>query len=187
MYMQRHILTALREEFDQWEDVLARLSEGQIAAPHLGSFSVKDVVAHLWAWQQITLARVEAAVHNREPELPVWVTGLPADWEDEADLTTDLTNGRIYKLNRDRPWPSVHEAWRAGFTRLLEMSATIRERDMLDSSRYPWLKGHSLAVVLLGTYDHHHEHLEKLLDWLRERGHRPPPDYSLSDSERNTP
>jgi hypothetical protein len=187
MYMQRHNLTALREEFDQWENVLARLSEGQIAAPHFGSFTVKDIVAHLWAWQQITLARVEAAGHNREPEFPVWVAGLPADWEDEADRTTDLTNARIRELNRDRPWPDVHAEWRAGFSRLLELGEALPERVLLDSNRYPWLKGHSLAVVLLGTYDHHHEHLEKLLDWLRERGDRPALDSSFPDTERKTP
>ena len=74
MNMKEHILTALREQFDRWEELLASLSDEQITAPHLMSdWSIKDVIAHLWAWQQISIARMEAAVLNREPEFPKWV------------------------------------------------------------------------------------------------------------------
>lgn len=187
MFMKRHILAALQEEFDQWEKVLAGLSEEQVSRPQPGHYSVKDVLAHLRAWQEISVARLSAGLHQRAPEFPAWMSDLPANWEDEADLTTDLTNARIYELNRDQPWPSVLEAWRACFRQLLELGEVIPEPALLNSNRYPWLNGDSLAVVLLGTYDHHHEHLDKLLDWLRERGDRPALDSSFPDSERKTP
>ena len=35
MNMKEHILTALREQFNSWEQLLARMSEEQITAPHL--------------------------------------------------------------------------------------------------------------------------------------------------------
>jgi hypothetical protein len=38
----------------------------------------------------------------------------------------------------------------------------------LDGDWYPWLKGYSLASILVASYDHHQEHLGKLLDWLQE-------------------
>jgi hypothetical protein len=51
MNMKQHILAALREEFNRWEDLLASMSEEQITAPHLPShWSIKDVIAHLRAW-----------------------------------------------------------------------------------------------------------------------------------------
>jgi hypothetical protein len=71
MNMKEHILTALREPFERWEELLTSLTEEQITTPRFDdNWSVKDVIAHLWAWQQISIARMEAAVFDRKPELP---------------------------------------------------------------------------------------------------------------------
>jgi uncharacterized damage-inducible protein DinB len=39
---------------------------------------------------------------------------------------------------------------------------------MLDAGRYSWLQGYSLAFVLVASYDHHQEHLEKLIAFLQQ-------------------
>ena len=50
MNMKEHILAAIREQFDRWEELLASLSEEQIIAPRFDfDWSIKDVMAHLWA------------------------------------------------------------------------------------------------------------------------------------------
>ena len=52
--------------FDRWELLLASLSEKQLTDSNLPSnLSVKDVIAHLWAWQQLSVARAEAALHGQ--------------------------------------------------------------------------------------------------------------------------
>jgi mycothiol maleylpyruvate isomerase-like protein len=52
MNMKEHILAARREQLDNWEELLASLSEEQITAPHFDyDWSIKDVIAHLWAFQ----------------------------------------------------------------------------------------------------------------------------------------
>lgn len=159
MNMQQHILTALREEFAQWEELLAGLSEAQLTTPATpGAWTIKDEVAHLWAWQQRSLARLEAARLDREPEFPAW----PAMLDPEADEATDQLNAWLYAAYREQPWAAVYQAWRAGVLRCLAAAEAISERDFLDGSRYAWLEGHPLAVVLLASYDHHQEHLEEL-------------------------
>jgi hypothetical protein len=163
MYMKTHILAALREEFEQWEALLARLSEAQITALlRPGELSIKDEIAHLWAWQQRTISRMEGGLLDRAPDLPQWLPGV--DPEDEE--STDRINAWIYKIHRDLPWAEVHRNWRAGFQRLLELAAAISERELLDADRHPWLGGYSLAFILVASYDHHQEHLEKLLTRL---------------------
>jgi len=73
MSEKQQILAALREEFERWEALLAGLSEAQITAPQLDDgWSIKDVIAHLRAWQQRSIARVEAALSDREPDYPDW-------------------------------------------------------------------------------------------------------------------
>jgi Protein of unknown function (DUF1706) len=123
-------------------------------------------MAHLWAWQQISTARMEAGVLNREPELPRWVAKLGEDWEEDPDRT----NGWVYETYHARPWAEVHQKWRDGFLRLLEVGELVSEKDLLDAERYPWLEGYSLAFILVASYDHHQEHLGRLTAWLREHG-----------------
>ena len=138
------------------------MSEEQITGPQLPSnLSIKDVIAHLWAWQQRSIARLEAALHNREPEFPRWPEELDPNSEDDR---IELMPG-FMKLYRERPWSSVYQDWRAGFLRFLELGAAIPEKDLLDEGRYAWMEGQPLSLVLLGSYEHHHEeHLEPLLD-----------------------
>jgi len=167
MNMKDHILTALREQFNRWEELLASMDEEQITAPHFDyNWSIKDVIAHLWGWQQISIARMEGGALDREPEFPKWVMELQGIWEENADQT----NAKFYEINHKKPWSEVYKNWRDGFLRFLELGEPISERDLLDGSRYPWLKGYSLAFILVASYDHHQEHLEKLTDWLHQHG-----------------
>jgi hypothetical protein len=155
---KHQILATLREGFDRWEALLASLSEAQITAPLLDdNWSLKDVIAHLWGWQQRSIARLEAALLDREPEFPAW----PAQFEPEAEGVADL-NAWLYATYRDQPWSSVHHDWRAGFLRFLELGAAIPEADLLDTEKYPWLEGYSLAFILQASYEHHLEHEEFL-------------------------
>jgi len=160
MYMKTHLLAALREEFDHWERVLAGLSDAQIhAVPQSGDLAVKDEIVHLWAWQQRSIARLEAGLHNTEPKMPDWLPGVSP----ESEENTDQINAWIYDAFHARPWSEVYQEWRSGFLRLLALGEALAEPALLDASRYGWLSGYSLADVLLGTYDHHQEHLDKLL------------------------
>jgi uncharacterized glyoxalase superfamily protein PhnB len=159
MNMKEHILTALKEQFNRWEELLTGMSDEQISAPQmLAGWSIKDVVVHLWAWQQRSIARLEAALFDRVPEFPQWLAGVDLDSEDN----TDQINAWIYETYREQPWSGVYPNWQKGFLRLLELGAGISEKDLLDADRYPWLAGHPLAFILLASYDHHQEHLEKL-------------------------
>lgn len=156
---KQHILTLLREEFDWWQAALASLSEAQITAPQLDDgWSIKDVIAHLRAWQQRSIARLEAALLNKEPEYPAWPTQFDPEAEDQPH---DL-NAWLYAAYRDQPWSTVQRDWREGFSRFLELGEAIPEKDLLDVGRYPWLEGYALLAVLQGSYEHHHEHAEFL-------------------------
>lgn len=164
MYMKTHILTALREEFDHWERVLAGLSEATIdGVSKPDALSIKDEIAHLMAWQQRSIARMEAALHNQEPKMPDWLPSVSLQSEPQGEEDTDQLNARIYETFRNNSWSETYQQWHSGFLRFLELSEAIPEPALLDSSRFAWLGGYSLADILLGSYDHHQEHLEKLL------------------------
>ncbi|MGD8454734.1 MAG: ClbS/DfsB family four-helix bundle protein [Anaerolineales bacterium] len=167
MNNKQEILAMLNEEYKRWEELLAGLKEEQITARHLpANLSIKDVIGHLRAWQQVTLARLEAALLEREPQLPAWLAGE----DPESDDHLEEFNARIHETYREQPWSSVHQDWRDGFLRVLELGETIPGKDLLDPEKYPWLEGHPLIFVLTGTHEHHHDdHLEPLLDWFDQQ------------------
>jgi hypothetical protein len=166
MNMKEHILAALREQFESWEKLLAGLSEEQTTAPRFDlEWSIKDVMAHLWAWQQISIARLEAGVQSRAPKYPGWILAIGEDWEEDSDRVNALT----FERNHQKSWSEVYQNWRGGFLRFLELGNKIPERNLLDGDRYPWLHGHSLAFILVASYDHHQEHYEKVQDSLASR------------------
>ena len=169
MNMKEHILRALREQFNHWEELLASLSDEQITNPSFDyDWSIKDVINHLWGWQQISVARMNAGALDQEPEFPSWLTSFAENWDENANQTNDW----IYKNFHNRSWAEAYQNWREGFLRLLELGENIPERDMLDGDRYLWLNGYSLAFILVASYEHHQEHLEKLIAWLQERENR---------------
>ena len=164
MNMKEHILAAFREQLELWEKLLSSLDEKQFTAPNFDQdWSVKDVMNHLWGWQQITLARMQAAAQGREPEFPAWVTELGTVWQESADQT----NAQIYRNFHAQSWSQTYQNWRQGFLDLLEISENITQRDLLDGDLYPWLNGHAPSAYLISSYDHHQEHLEKLSAWLQ--------------------
>ncbi len=166
MTTKPHLLTQLRDEFNRWEALLAGLTEDTLTARELpAGLSIKDIVGHLRAWQQISIARLEAAQANREPVYAGWPAGDP-----DADENLEKINAWIHATYRDQPWPDVHRAWRDGFLRLIELSEALPEKDLIEKGVYAWLGDYALAAVLEGTYEHHREHYEPLPDWLRTRG-----------------
>ena len=156
------MLTKLREEFEAWQALLASLTEAEATEPLLPSeLSIKDNLAHLRAWQLRSIARLEAALAGREPQMPPWPI-LP---DPEAEGALDQTNAWIFETNRDAAWLAVRDNWRAGFERFLELAEAVPAGDYEGTARYAWMEGNALLAVLDGSYEHHDEHLTQVLAW----------------------
>lgn len=167
MNSKKQILTALQDILDRWQELIASLSEEQITDPSLPSnWSVKDVVAHMYAWQQASVARVTAALNGKEPDYPEWWVMMGLDPEEHLDQT----NALIYQINRDKPWSGVYAGWKAQFLHYLELLKQIPEKDLFEPGRYAWMGTYALSASSMGSLEHHEEHLETLLAWLKEHG-----------------
>ncbi|MFN8475533.1 MAG: ClbS/DfsB family four-helix bundle protein [Anaerolineae bacterium] len=156
---KQQMLTTIRHEFKHWEDLLNSLSEAQVNAPVLeDNWSLKDVMVHLWAWQQRTVARLEGALNNQTPQYPDW----PANLDPEQEGQPHELNAWIYKTYHDQPWSTVYQNWRNGFRRFIELTEAIPEPDLLEPNRYPWFDGYPLMLYVKASYEHHDEHHDYL-------------------------
>jgi len=161
------IVSMLKEEFNCWEELLNSISKEEITTPNLiGNMSIKDTIAHLTVWQQINVARLEAALHNQKPEYPEWHPEFDPELEEELAKI----NAWIYESRHEQPWSDIHQEWKERFLRFLELAESIPEKNLVEVGKYLWLKEYPLSAVLLGSFEHHAEHREPLLVLLRQSG-----------------
>jgi hypothetical protein len=157
------LIRALREEFERWEAILAGMSNAQVMALIEDSgWSTRDVLVHLWAWQQRSIARLEAALNGTDPDYPDW----PTEFEPEVPEEPDDLNAWLHTHYRSKPWPQVYADWRTSYLDFIKLAEAVPEADLLAAGRYPWLEGYTLADVLDGAREHHAEHREWLTEWL---------------------
>lgn len=159
MNSKSELIAQLKDVFRQWEEQLSTLSENEINTRQVSpGRSVKDDVAHLRAWLQVSIARLEAALSRAVPIYPDWVDELDPDSESEKD--TQAFNERIYQTHREEPWLDIHQNWHDGFVHFSELAEKIPEDVLSDKDRFPWLKGYPLLAVLQGALEHHKEHMD---------------------------
>lgn len=168
METKQEVLSALQGEFERWEQLLSRLGEDRIVARNLPSeLSIKDVMAHLTAWQELSLSRLEAALKDTDPAHQLGPAGLDPD----AEENLEQINAWIHETYADVAWSTIYQHWRRGYQRLLDLGRKIPEDILMEPARYHWLRGLPLFQVLVGAYEHHHdEHYLPLAEWLRRHG-----------------
>ncbi len=148
----------LERIFRLWQDRLSQLSEDQMSRrDQPGNRSIKDILTHLWAWQVLSVNRLDAGLHNRQPAPPLW----PVEIHSEEDV--DPLNAWIMQTYSDLLLPEVIQRWRLNYQQLLDLAGEFTPQQLDDPQRVPWMNGYSLADVLRGSYEHHREHLEGLI------------------------
>jgi hypothetical protein len=153
------LLEAIRTEHNRLEVTLAQLDEAQMIRPGVvGDWSVKDILAHIVAWEQRMVRWVGEALQGK----------LPAD-PDNWDQVHAL-NAQIYQENRDRSLADVLEEFPRSYQEALHVAETTGEKDLLDPGRFAWREGKPLwKVVAANTCWHYREHDESIRAWLAAR------------------
>ncbi|NJD60212.1 MAG: hypothetical protein C3F13_06430 [Anaerolineales bacterium] len=164
------VISRLEDIYNRWQELLASLNQEQIAtALQPSPWTTKDVIAHLWFWQEASVARAEAVLQGNDPHYPTW-------WElfgPDPNEDVDRTNAWNYERCREKPWQQVYVDWSTQFSKYLKLIAQIPDEDLLTVGRFKWMGGYSLSASVMGSYDHHQEHLEMLTAWLNEHGKSP--------------
>ncbi len=164
---KNQLLNDLSDIFNRWLELLTDLSEDDILQPLLPSdWTVKDIVSHMWSWQQASVARAEAALQGTHPNYPSWWEILGPDPNEDVDRT----NAWLYTASKEKPWSMVFADWKAQFEHFLELSRQIPENDLLEPGKYAWMGDQPLSASALGSLDHHQEHFETLSAWLQDDG-----------------
>jgi hypothetical protein len=140
------LLAAIRSGRVQLESALAQFSEDQLLAPVLhGGWSIKDLIAHIGFWEQLTALRFSALLRGVEP---------PAE-----PLTLDELNAQVYAQNRHKPLAEVRLAEQAAYEQLLLLVVNAVDDDLFNPQRFAATEGKPFAEwIENNTYGHYEEH-----------------------------
>jgi len=153
------LLDQIESERKLLEGTLAGLGEDEMTRPGANAeWSVKDVLAHIVAWERLLqrcLAQVQGGV---APEL------VPLDIEGQE---LDELNRRIYVENRDRPLDDVLGEFERSYEESVAAVGATAEEVLIVPGRVEALGGKPLwHVVAANTFEHYREHRQSLQAWL---------------------
>jgi hypothetical protein len=162
-------LHILRSERTQWEDLLSEVGISRMELTGAaGEWSVKDIVAHISAYEQGLVEWLRAASCGETVEFPVL---------DHPDL--DYRNQLIYSVNRARTLEDVLQEAEEVFRELIQIVASLSEEELLDPDKTAWFVVHRWKearplwrCIADESYNHYKQHVESVREWLDciERG-----------------
>lgn len=146
------LIERIRHEYAALEQAIGRLSEAQMLAPVENGWTIKDILAHIAAWQRILLQ-----FHlGRRPFAEA--TGVAT--LDYATDSVETINQALYLHHKDRPLPEVLAALRQAYDNVLATIELLDEAEIFRSYTPPGRdSGGKLIDWIVGdTYDHYMEH-----------------------------
>lgn len=159
------LLNTIQTDYAPLESLVASIPDAQLSAvPAEGEWSIKDIMAHVAAWEQIC-ARWLAA----------WARGETLN---PSERIEGGVNDRLYRENRDRSLAEVqalcHQAHQQLVQQVELLLHTFSEEDITAPRRFTWTQywpGSSvLAVIADNSYEHYQDHaqqIRRLLDTTR--------------------
>jgi len=152
----------LRNEFEVWDDFLAEIDSKQANVFIYDKRRLKDEIAHLWAWQKLSVSRLEAAKNDGFPD---FTEIIEHGFVPEDSKEWDQFNEMIYQKYKNKSWENTYSDWRDNFLYFMELAEEIDNKDYLARNKYVWMNGQPLIDVLSGSFWHHHnDHWPNIID-----------------------
>ncbi|WP_141727905.1 ClbS/DfsB family four-helix bundle protein [Thermogemmatispora onikobensis] len=156
------LLRAMQRCSHEWNTLLATLRSEELLLPGVaGTWSVKDVLGHLSAWMELTLANIAAA---REGQAPVLIFETMSEEELEA------LNQRLYHQKRVQTLEEAQANFHATWHRLYEETAALDDNLLIETERLSHWQGKSLGELIYGeACEHMTDHTNALRSWIAAR------------------
>ncbi len=151
------LLQKIESEWDNLQAALDGLTEEQMhQSGVVGEWTIKDVLAHLTAWQTRLIATLFKAEKGFTPDTT------------EAGKTVDQMNEKFYREMKDRPFDQVWDDLDSSYHQLLSRLEGWKEKDLFDAKRFRWMQGKPFVEYIAGdSYEHYAEHAAQIREWRK--------------------
>ena len=149
--LKNQLLAEMDKEWAKVERLCASLTEAEkVAAPAQGEWSVKDIIAHLSAWEKYLLDRLGYIMTGQGPHYPVMTC-----WDDVHRF-----NAQVYTENKDRPLSSVMIEFRNLYHGVVTVIQALSDEQLNQPYDYDFPDDRItlLQMIRANTYEHYQEH-----------------------------
>jgi uncharacterized protein (TIGR03083 family) len=148
------LVDQIRSERQRLEAQLAALTPARMLQPGAcGAWSVRDVLAHISAWERRMLAWNTSHLRGEPPE-------VPQPWDIER------MNAEAHARTKDRPLAEVLEEFRQSYQAALAQTESLSEALLLRVAADTWPLGPLWTGVAANMNWHYKEHREGFEKWL---------------------
>lgn len=142
------LLAAIDKERGALEKYIVTLSAEQMTETDIvGSWSAKDVLAHVAEWEHMCVGWYEAGLRGETAAMPA--PGFK--WNQ-----TPLLNHQIYKKYRDWPLEEVMARFQATHRHILEVITSISNEKMFTPGHFAWTKKNTLGTYMVSATSSHY-------------------------------
>jgi len=151
----------VKTAYERLNTLLASLSEEQKTTPGVNSsWSVKDNIAHITAYQDLLPARIQSLITGK----------TPAEFLPEFK-TEDEVNGYLYQQNKDRSLADVEATFRSSYQRAFAAVEALSEKDL--NTPVPGSPEWPIWRYIQGEIcEHYEEHGNLIRRWLESAPHK---------------
>ena len=140
-------------------DLLAAIEglddEAMLEPALANGWSLKDLLAHLTAWEAQLVTLLYQVAHGQTPTTIHF-----------RQASTEETNARWEAENRARPLEQVLSDFRAIHAQTIRRLEPFSEADLFEPGRYAWARDYALYEwVASDSYGHERDHLEEVRAW----------------------
>jgi hypothetical protein len=142
------LVQAMLVEYQKLDALLKTLTEDQMCLPEVcGLWSVKDILGHLYAWQQMVLSWYRAGVRGEDVKTPA----SDLKWSE-----IPLLNQRIYEQYRDVSLNELKARFAASHGEIFETLKSIPEEELITPKFYSWPKSTPLLSYFVSSTSSHY-------------------------------
>jgi len=154
------LLKDIQVQRRQLEKNLAGISSANKVLPGVcGEWSIKDILAHLAAWEQLFLGWYQAGLRGETPQIPA--PGI-------TEKNFHQLNQQIFEKNRILSLEDVEAEFTASYQQILALVQKLPEDDIFLPGRYAWTGKHRLAdYIAPNTCSHYYWAKTLIRKWLK--------------------
>lgn len=168
---KQELLKEIERSHQDLVRVLASMTDEEKVAPILqDGWSVKDSLAHLVAWEKMTIDWLTRSL--RGEHVKRFVEGFQYDTEQQRLSVMEALNQHLFEQNKERALEEVMRDFRSTHRAISEFVTQMEERDIFDPNRFAWREGSPALEMIAGnTYGHYAEHQGWILEWRAKRAY----------------
>ena len=134
---KQQLLDEAQKKYEALGRQVASFTPEEMVRPGvIGTWSIKDILAHLLEWQTMLMGWYEAGLRGEKPAVPA--EGY--NWSQLPDL-----NQAIYERCRDAALDDVRSQLDASHRHMQDVVASLSEEELFTPGRYAWIGINTLA------------------------------------------